>query len=146
MQVEIRLPIWASAKDFEVNQTYPLQLSNYDKVDYVALKINTENEMPIRVGLQGYFATENNLVIDSLYSGVKPILAGAPVDASGNVVGTAKQTSLIRLDADKFTKVRKGQKMFLKYTFETTGNGNIPVKIKSQQQVQVQIGMKVGLK
>jgi hypothetical protein len=146
LQVEIRLPVWASAKDFEVNQTYPLQLTNYDKVDYVELKVNTQNEMPIRVGLQGYFATENNIIIDSLYSSVKSVLEGAPVDASGNVTGIAKQTSLIRLDAAKFTKVRNCQKMLLKYAFATTGNGAIPVKVRSQQQVQVQIGMKVGLK
>jgi hypothetical protein len=146
LQVEIRLPVWASAKDFEVNQSYPLSLTDYDKVDYVEMKINTENEMPIRVGLQGYFATDNNIVIDSLYSSSKPVLEGAPVDASGNVTGVAKQTSLIRLDAAKFAKVRNCKKMLLKYAFATTGNGAIPVKVKSQQQVKVQIGMKVGLK
>ncbi|MEO0042089.1 MAG: hypothetical protein RL329_1537 [Bacteroidota bacterium] len=146
LQVEVRLPVWGTAKNFEVTQEYPLQLSNYDKVDYVEFKLNTQNEMPIGVGLQGYFRTENKTIVDSLYVSAKSILAGAPVDAAGNVTGASKQTAFIKMDAAKFAKVRNCTNMALKYNFATTGNATIPVKVRSQQQVKVQIGMKVGLK
>lgn len=146
LQVEVEVPMIGTAKNFELNDTFAINLSQATDVTQAEFKIITDNGMPIDISLQGYFATSSGAIIDSMYAAKSPILRGAPVNSLGLPTGITTTENLIKIDADKLKKVRGASKLIIRYSFSTTNNGAVPVKLTSTQDVRVRIGVKFGLK
>lgn len=146
LQVEVEVPMVGTAKSFEVNDTFNINLVKATDVTQAEFKVITDNGMPIDLSLQGYFATEKGSIIDSMYAVKSPILRGASVNNLGLPTGTTTTENLITLNAEKLKKVRTATKLIVRYAFSTTNNGSVPVKLTSSQNVRVRIGVKFGLK
>jgi hypothetical protein len=147
LQVELEVPMEGTAKNFEVNDTFPINLATAQEVTKAEFKILTDNGMPIDVAIQGYFATEKGQILDSLYSQKAQILKGAPVNALGLPTGLSSVESLITIEAAKLAKIRdSAKKLVIRYSFSTTNAGAVPVKLAAKQGVRVRIGVKFGYK
>ncbi len=147
LQVELEIPMEGSAKNFEVNDTFPVNLAPAKDITKAEFKILTDNGMPIDVAIQGYFATEKGQIVDSLYTQKAQILRGAPVSANGLPTGVSSVESLVTIEAAKLTKIRDvAKKLIIRYSFSTTNGGTIPVKLMAKQGVRVRIGVKFGYK
>jgi hypothetical protein len=147
LQVELEVPMEGSAKNFEVNDTFPINLSSAQDITKAEFKILTDNKMPIEVAIQGYFATDKGLVLDSLYTQKSQILKGAPVGANGLPTGVSSVENLVTIDGAKLTKIRDtAKKLIIRYSFSTTNSGSVPVKLVATQGVRVRIGVKFGYK
>ncbi len=147
LQVELEVPMEGQAKNFEVNDTFPINLATAQEVTKAEFKILTDNGMPIDVSIQGYFATEKGQVLDSLYAQKAQILRGAPVGANGLPTGVTSTENLITVEAAKLTKIRdSAKKLIVRYSFSTTNAGAVPVKLAAKQGVRVRIGVKFGYK
>jgi hypothetical protein len=147
LQVELEVPMEGSAKNFEVNDTFPINLASAQEVTKAEFKLLTDNGMPIDVAIQGYFATEKGQIIDSLYAQKAQILRGAPVAANGLPTGVSSAENLITIDAAKLTKIRDAaKKLIIRYSFSTTNGGAVPVKLAAKQGVRVRLGVKFGYK
>ncbi len=146
LQVEAEIPMVGSAKNFEVNDTFDINLLQATDVTHAEFKVITDNGMPIDLSLQGYFTTSNGVIIDSMYTAKSPLLRGAPVNNLGLPTGTTTTENLMTFSAEKLKKVRTASKLVIRYSFSTTNNGSVPVKLTSTQNVRVRIGVKFGLK
>lgn len=147
LQVELEVPMYGSARNFEVNDTFPINLSSAQNITKAEFKILTDNGMPIDVNVQGYFATETGQILDSLYAQKAQILKGAPVGSNGLPTGVSSAENLVTIEAAKLDKIRdKAKKLIVKYSFSTTNAGSVPVKLLSKQGVRLRIGVKFGYK
>jgi hypothetical protein len=147
LQVELEIPMEGSAKNFEVNDTFPINLATAKEVTKAEFKILTDNGMPIEVAVQGYFATDKGQILDSLYTQKKQILKGAPVGPNGLPTGVSSAESLVTIEAEKLKKIRETAKqLIVRYSFSTTNAGSIPVKLMAKQGVRIRIGVKFGYK
>ena len=146
LQVEVEVPMIGKAKNFEINDTFNINLSQATDVTQAEFKIITDNGMPIELSLQGYFATSNGAIIDSIYTAKSPILRGATVSTAGLPTGITTTENLITINAEKLKKVRGATKLILRNSFSTTNNGAVPVKLTSTQGVRVRIGVRFGVK
>ena len=148
LQVELEVPMSGAAKNFAVTDTFKIDLSGGGKeLTKAEFKILTDNGMPIDVTLQGYFATANGIVLDSMFTPQKAtILRGAPVGNDGLPTGVSTAENYVTLDAAKLKKVRGAQKLIVRYAFSTTNGGSVPVKLKAAQSVRIRIGVKFGYK
>ncbi len=147
LQVELEIPMEGSAKNFEVNDTFPINLATAKEITKAEFKILTDNGMPIEVAIQGYFANEKGQILDSLYAQKAQILRGAPVGANGLPTGVSSAENLVTIEAAKLAKIRDvAKKLVIRYSFSTTNGGSIPVKLMAKQGVRVRIGVKFGYK
>ncbi len=146
LQVDLDLPIYGSAKNFVVSDTFPIDLSNYTNVTNAEFKVITDNGMPIDLAMQGFFANANGTVIDSFYTNSTVVLKGAPVGSDGLPRSIQTNESSVKVEADKLKRVLPAKKLIIRYSFSTTNNGSVPVKLTSTQDVRVRIGIKFGIK
>lgn len=146
VQVEVELPIWGSADGFAARDTFAVNFDTYDDVDHVEFKMITENEIGLNVGMQIYFADENNILLDSLLPTIETVMVAAPVDDEGNVTDVSEKTTFISFDADRFDKIRNAKQLFLTATFSTVDNGTKSIKVYANDEVRVRMGMKLGIK
>jgi len=146
VQVEVELPIWGSANGFAARDTFAVNFDTYDDVDHVEFKMITENEIGLNVGMQIYFADENNVLLDSLLPTVETVMLAAPVDDNGDATDVSEKTTFISFDAARFDKIRNAKQLFLTATFSTIDNGTKSIKVYAEDEVRVRIGMKLGVK
>jgi hypothetical protein len=147
LQVELEVPMEGTAKNFEVNDSFPINLSTAQEITKAEFKVLTDNGMPIDVAIQGYFATDKGQILDSLYAQKAQILKGAPVNSYGLPTGVNSVESLITIEAVKLNKIRDAaKKLIIRYSFSTTNAGSIPVKLAAKQGVRIRIGVKFSYK
>jgi len=149
VQLEVQLPFRGHINNFAVEDQFNVNFDSYDDVKNIEFKLVAENEIPLGIDMQIYFADENLNILDSLYTTNENILAAAPVDGNGEVTGVSGETTVFTtIDALKFDKVRNAKKLLVEGTFFTTGAdaGNTQVvNLKADQNVNIRMGMKVGL-
>ncbi len=146
LQVEFEVPMSGKAKNFEISDTFDINLAKATDVTQAEFKIITDNGMPIDLFLQGYFATDKGAVIDSMYAAKSPILRGALVNSTGLPVNITTTENLITVNAEKLKKIRPATKLIMRYVFSTTNNGTVPVRLTSTQNVRVRVGVRFGVK
>jgi len=145
VQVLVELPIYGSATNFVGFDTFDINISEYDNVEYAEFKIITKNEMSLGVDLQLYFADENNQVLDSLLVDGQQLLKAAPADMEGNALESEEITTFIDFDRDRFSKVKEAKRILINAAFTTWQDGSVPVIIKADEGVSVRMGMKLGI-
>ena len=96
VQLELELPIYGTAEGFVTRDSFDVNFEEYENVDFAEFKLTTENGIPLEVAMQVYFANDNGVIIDSLFTANEIILAAAPVDIQGNVIGTTEKFSEIQ--------------------------------------------------
>lgn len=145
IKVEVDLPLHGRASGFGVVDSFDLDFSKYDELKEVEFKLVADNEMPLAIGVQGYFVDEDGVVLDSLFDNVGYPIEGAPVNANGIVIRKETTTTYVTFDADRFDGVRSAKKLNLHAFFSTTGNGQQSVKAYANQFLEVRMGMKVKI-
>lgn len=145
VQVEVELPIYGSANDFVVRDTFDINLVEYNDVKYAEFKLISENETALDVAMQVYFTDDQSVVLDSLLTPMQSIIEAAPVDVEGNVTETNEKTILIPYTAERFGKIINAEKAIVLANFSTYDNGSISVRVLSDEQVRLRMGVKFGL-
>ncbi len=145
VQVEVELPIYGQSVGFAARDTIDLDFSAYEDAEYVEFKLIAENQMPLQIDLQLYFADAGGQLLDSLFQQARAVVEAAPVDANGLVTEEVQTVSIIPLEADQFARIKSAQKVFMEVAFSTYHNGMTPVKVFANQALEVRMGMKVGL-
>jgi len=150
VQVSVELPFRGSVNNFKASDVFNVNFDSYDNVKYIEFKMVADNEIPLGIDVQMYFADEWNNIIDSLYTGETNILAPAPVDEDGEVTGTPTKTiTFATIDAEKFERIKNTKKLIVEGAFFTTNastNNSPVVNLKADQEVNIRMGMKVGTK
>lgn len=145
VKVEVDLPLYGSAINFGVRDTFPLNLNSLERVDHAEFKLFTENKMPIAIGIQGYFLTSDGTILDSLFATPSRVVGGAPVDLSGTPTGAQETVTFVDFPADRYSKVKNATQLEIAATFFTTTDGDQSVRIMSDQDVKVKLGAILGV-
>ncbi|PSR14296.1 MAG: hypothetical protein DA408_15205 [Bacteroidetes bacterium] len=145
VRVDVDLPLYGSAINFGVRDTFSLAFNSLDKVDYAEFKLVTENAMPIAIGVQGYFLDPNGTVLDSLFNTAQRIVSGAPVDAVGRPTGTTEVVTYSDFPEPRFKAIQQATQLELVATFFTTTEGQQSVQILDNQDVKIKLGAIFGV-
>ena len=150
VQLAVDLPFRGRVNNFQARDVFDVDFDNYDNVEYIEFKMVAENNIPLGIDIQLYFADQDENIIDSLYATHENILTAAPVDADGNTTGvTSEKITFSTIDAAKFNKIRNAKKLIVEgifFTTDATASTPAIVNLKANQEVHIRMGMKVGTK
>ncbi len=145
VQVEVELPMYGTATGFEARDTFGINFDNYQEFNDVEFKVISENGIPLDVGLQIFFADEDGIVLDSLFTPQADILEAAPVDGEGIPTTISEKTTFATFEGSRFDNIKTAKMLFMRASFSTVNNGETLVKILSAQEVEIRMGMKIGV-
>lgn len=147
MQVELLLE--GAARNFRADQTLDLDFGSYAGLDTslieeIEFKLVTENRTPVAADLQIQFIDGLGQVIDSLFSGgSRDLMRAAPVNADGVSTGVTRTEEFIKMDIERFQRVRNAKTAFVQTAFTTAEGGDKPVKLLATDHVVIKMGVKV---
>jgi hypothetical protein len=149
--VKVELPLEGSVRNFGADNDVAVDFGDQSgtsasDIASAEFKLVTENGMPVGATGQIYFLDSQDMIIDSLFSALTPILKPAPVDANGVPTQIAKYEQLIPISGDQFVHIRNAKKARIRTVIETSGNGGQNVKVLSKQKTDIRMGLKIALK
>jgi len=152
VQVEVVLPVFGAVSNFNVFDTikverfdFDVDFEEYGEVDYAEFKLFSENNIPLNIDLQLFFADENKQIIDSLFTDITPIVTAAIVDTEGNIVESSIEEAFARVTEERFERIKEARNLFLQARFSTPENGMRSVRVTADQNVRIGMGLKVGV-
>lgn len=140
--IGLELPLDGQLGPFTLEDTLEVEISVADLVESAGMILITDNGFPIDLSLQAYFLDEQGLVLDSLFNGNTPLLAGAPVDAQGAVTSSVSQRKEIDLTSMRIDAILNSKAIAFRATISTTDQGSVPVRIYEDYT----LGLKMGLR
>ncbi|MBK7856373.1 MAG: hypothetical protein IPJ79_17100 [Bacteroidetes bacterium] len=90
LDMEVNLPMYGTAKDFSVQDTFDFKFANADKIETCMMRTTITNGFPIDVEMQVFFTDENYNVLDSLLLPNELVLAAANVNLTTGTVNSAQ--------------------------------------------------------
>lgn len=145
VRMEVDLPFYGQASNFIARDTIDISFDNWQEVDAAEFKVVTENYSPLDVVIQGFFTDENGNLLDALLSAPQRLIAGAPVDADGNVVQPAEEISYAPFPTDRFSSIKRADKIIIVAEFATSNDGEVPVRVLGDQDVKIRVGAKLTI-
>ena len=147
LDMEVNLPMYGTAKDFAIQDTFDFKFANVDKIESCLLRTQIKNGFPIDVEMQVYFVDENYLILDSLLLPNQLVLSAANVNlTNGAVVNAQQKTTDVDLDAAKISHLNQTKKIIVRATATTLNGGNTNIKIYDFYKLDVQIGAKAKMR
>jgi hypothetical protein len=146
VNVAVELPMIGKAKNFSISDGFEVDFGKLDDFKDPVFKLITESTMPVDLDLQLYFNGSDGTTLDSLFTGIKPVVKAAPIDISGNSIGKSKFEQFIPISTDQLSRIKFAKKVFVSGTISTSNKGVIPVTIKANQGIDVKMGVVTKLK
>ncbi len=153
VQVFIDLPVHGTANLFTVITDIELGADleeDYEFADYAILKFNSENTIPMDIGLQLYFKDIDGNVLDSLYdlplSQILPekrFIKGASIDADGYSNSTENNSIEVEVPREKFEAFKQSETLGLITVFDN--NPEDVVRLTNTVGTRIEVGIKVGI-
>ncbi|MGK0389424.1 MAG: hypothetical protein ACI94Y_002164 [Maribacter sp.] len=154
INVFVDLPVYVTARNFTLRSDVEINDNDlgddFDFADYITLKIVSDNNIPIDLGLQLYFEDENGIILDSLFDtsldNLLPnnaIIKAAAVDANGYSISTTHHEIEIEMPKEKFNAFLQMKNLGL-----VTVLNNAPddvVRFIDKDDVTIKIGVKAGI-
>ena len=154
INVFVDLPVYVNANNFTFRTIVEIGenelAGDFDFADYITLKIVSDNNIPIDLGLQLFFRDENGVALDSLFdtnlADLLPdnaIIKAAEVDADGYSISTTHNEIEIDVPKEKFEAFLAMRRLGL-----VTVLNNAPddvVRFIDTDDVTIKIGVKAGI-
>lgn len=145
VQVEVDLPIFGRSVDFLARDTFELALGELGESVYKAeFKLVAQNELPLNVGLQGYFLDEQGNVLDSLFQDRQRIIKSASANAEGIATEIEETVTFIDFPEERFDRIRPMQSLIIVAAFTTANEGQQSVRLLAEQGVAIKLGAIFG--
>jgi hypothetical protein len=150
---DIDIGLYGSADGFVIEQDQPLELDFEqddstlgDKIELesATLRLYTENEFPLDLGLQVYFLDSSDNVLDSLIQPFELFLESPEIDQDGRVIGNTTKTLDFKINKARLDNLKKTATAKIRGTFNTykDGSGTQPeVKLYSDYSIFVKISV-----
>jgi len=152
VQVEVVLPVFGAVSNFNVFDTikverfdFDVDFEEYGEINYAEFKLFSESNIPLNIDLQLFFADENERIIDSLFTGITPVVKAASVDEEGNTIEKIMEEAFSRVTEERFESIKEARNLFLRARFSTPEAGMRSVRITADQNVKIGMGLKVGV-
>lgn len=151
--VFVDLPMIATTNNFTIRTDIEIEDElgeDYEFADYITLKILSENNIPVDLGLQMYFEDENGGILDSLFdaplNSILPeqaVIKAAGVDANGYSISTTYNEIEIDIPREKFDAFSQMKNLGL-----VTILDNAPdevVRFYDENDVLLKVGVRAGI-
>ena len=135
--VNVELPLYGTASDFRLRDSFPLNLgTDYAEITAASFRVTTDNAIPFDLALTGTF-------LDSLGNALFDLTDGQLlVVAAGEVAEIRQVTTDFAFDDTRLPLLRQASTLVLRTSFATGGGGE-PVRITDDQQLRVRIGTRL---
>jgi hypothetical protein len=147
IDVQVELPLYGKAWDFRLADTLDFnfgQDAKMDMLEWMSIRVNTENGFPVDGKLQIYFLDDNNVIIDSLFlvESDQQVINAAPVGAGPDyrVTQSSSKMTEVRLEQPRLTGLEPTAKIVVLGRMATIQNGTELVKIYSDYLLDVRLG------
>ena len=155
VNVEGLVPLNLRMQDVVLGDTFDFDIfsdmdtSNFgpDNIDYMMIRMETDNYMPLDLGRQVYFidTTRSWQPLDSLFGADKSVFVSGTVNADGRVIQASSKVTEVTLTRDQIRNVVDANKLLMKAYIETTGNGTRDVKFYSDYSLNFKLGSRIEL-
>ncbi|MGB3800344.1 MAG: hypothetical protein WA952_11075, partial [Lewinella sp.] len=144
--VNVELPLYGSADDFQILDSFPINLGDqHGDITSASLRVTTDNEIPFDLSLTGTFIDEQGAALADLTDGELLVIRATPVDDQGNATGVQQQTVDVAFSGEKLEAVRRAATLVLRTTFATTDGGTQAVRVLDEQELRVRIGARLSV-
>ncbi len=141
VDVEVKLPLYGTARDFMLTDTLDFNYANLDQVAELLIRTHLVNGFPFEADWQIYFTDAAFLVLDSLVTGQHVVMPSAPVDAgTGLVTGTSAATYDNTFDRGRVQRLMQARRIIVRAGISTIDDGSVNVKIYSDYRFTVHLG------
>ncbi len=150
--LHVEIPLYGHASNIKLADTLDIGLSDADRSEIVdaALKVKTNNQIPLAANLQFYLADSTFQILDSLLLPEQTnLIKSSQVNASGELASEGAVDTKIPLSKEKLQKLLRASKLIIKARINTTkdDNGVYPdVKFKSSYKMSIKLGLEVNAK
>ncbi len=141
VDVEVQLPLKGRIAGLEIQDTLNLEAGVLENGDYANFVVITENRFPVDIQLQVYFLDENDVMLDSLFSGPTQLFASGVIDAQGGVVSPTRKVTNIPFGGAKYERAKRTSKIIVRGIFTSSNNGAPVVKIYTDNFFNLKIGV-----
>jgi hypothetical protein len=154
ISVEGLIPLDLRMEDVVLGDTFDFEISSdstsdfsSDDVKYMMMQIETDNGMPIDLGLQVYFidSTQNWLRLDSLFGVDKNIFESGVIDADGRVIQKTNKVTEVELTRQQIDNALDANKLLFKAYIETAEGGTRDVKFYGNYSLDFKLGTRIEL-
>ncbi len=137
--------VLADTFDFNINEDEDSEFSS-DDVKNLKIQMETDNSMPLDLGIQVYFVdTTTWVVLDSLFGVDKDVFKSGVIDADGRVIESTNKVTVVDLTRDQIDNALKSHKMLMKAYVETAEGGTRDVKFYADYSLDFKLGTKLEL-
>ncbi len=143
LNMQVELPFEGKVNEYKVAKEFDVKFTN-EHVKAAYLKLQAINQIPLDARIQMYFLDNADVVLDSLVAsnGMLAIEA-AETDGLGNVTRTQEWQEEVKINAEKWARIKGAQSVRLVTSFTSSFSAQVPVSIKSNQNVQLNAGLKL---
>lgn len=135
----VDLPLSGEVSSFEVDKDFALDLSDFSRAKKIALKLNTDSEIPLDLDLQGYFVDSAGVVVDSLLEAPARLISGAEVGAGGLPTENGTKITEVVYSDERLKRILASSRLKLKVTLSTERNRGKTVVLLSRQRLQIRL-------
>ncbi|HKK73760.1 MAG TPA: hypothetical protein VJ953_01700 [Saprospiraceae bacterium] len=146
LQVRVDLPLFGTANDYFIRDTFDIDLVDFDEIEQATFKMITENELGIDASVQAYFLDDQGAVLETLFTDQQLIAKGANVNEDGLSDAPAVTTTFVETDAVRSQRIRQASQLALQVGFSTETNDPRPVRILEQQGIRLKMGAVVRVR
>jgi len=144
-EIIVEVPVVGRVENFIATENFDVPFADIDAISEGEFKLIVENELPIGATLQFYFLKGNKLIIDSLFQAIPQLIEPANIDETGNVTQAIETTTFIPISAAKMANIIEADRVKVKATFQTAGNGVQDVAVKADQTINFRMGLRFTL-
>lgn len=144
-EVNINLPAYGTAKGFEVEYDFEIDMGDVDQVKELEFKLFTNNGIPVDLISQLYFTDANGVVLDSLFTNELALVRSATVDPSGNVNMSTETTHTIPFAEERINQIKNFKYALLRASMSTYNDGNTPIRVNANHSMDIILGVNATL-
>lgn len=150
VKVSLELPFHGSSAGLTLEDTADFDAGSVEGIeiiDWLNIRMQVKNEIPLSLGVQLYFLDAQNKVLDSLFQPYRQLIEAAKVDASGNVTSAYEDLYDIAFDKAKINSILQSKKIKFRVIAPTAlYNGSpVPIKISNLQHLKIKVGLHTKL-
>jgi len=139
MTMDVELPLHGIAENLVLEDSYKFNFDDLENLKSAEFKLCLENGFPLKAGLQVYFADDEFILIDSLFSTPLMVEAGSTDPLSMQLTVPSKASVSNVFDEARFDKIKyETRNILIRSMLDTPGNAAI--KIFANNYLDVQIG------
>jgi hypothetical protein len=143
VKINMELPLVGSVNRYALVDTLDFNFDDAgDLIKSAIFRTNITNSFPVEANLQVYFATENHVILDSLFDGSKQIIQSSNIDNNGKTISPNNLTIDTKVDEFVLKNIFKSKKIFIKADMSTANGGQTIVRFYDYYRLDVKLGLK----